>query len=163
MTGSRKARGRRPAIGLLLCGLAAQAAMAADGVAPAVPSFLANVPLATLDATRDRPIFLPARRPPAPPAQAPAAPPIPAPVQARVDEPPRLTLLGIVRAPQSEGAAVVMDETDRTSLSLKPGESRRGWIVRAIGGDTVTLEKQDRTVRLSFAKAPPPAPLLPAE
>lgn len=143
-----------------LAALLAVASMArADDAVPPDPGApapeggaLAGIPLATLSATRERPLFVPARRRPGPPvAQAepePAAPPPPPP---RADEPPpRLTLLGIIRSPKTGGAAVVLDETDHTSVSLKPGDDRHGWVVQGIDGNVVTLKNGERVVSLTY-------------
>ena len=138
------------------------AALAAADAAPPDPAAsappggaLAGIPLATLNATRERPLFLPSRRrpeaPPAPPALEPVALPPPAP---RAEEPPpRLTLLGIIRSPKTGGAAVVLDEADHTSVSLKPGDDRHGWVVQAIEGNTVTLKNGERVVSLTYPEA----------
>ena len=145
----------------IVAGLMVGGGTAIAAAGPSADVFLAGAPLDTLTATRERPLFLPSRRPPTRGTVTliESAPPL---GPAIVDEPPRLTLLGIIRATAGSAAAVVMDEADRTSLSLRPGEGRRGWIVRSIGRDAVTLQKQQQTVTLTFLKAPP-VPRLPAE
>lgn len=147
-----------PFAGLLAALLAASPMTQADEAAPADPAAsaaaggaLAGIPLATLSATRDRPLFLPARRRPAPPpAQVALEPAPPPPLPVAQEPPPRLTLLGIIRSRKTGGAAVVLDETDHTSLSLKPGDDRHGWVVQAIDGNIVTLKNGERVVRLTY-------------
>lgn len=132
--------------------------VAAVGPPPAVPpgGILAGIPLETLRATRERPLFVPSRRPPeAPPppvAVEPSAPP-PAPVEAQ-DPPPRFTLLGIIRSPKQGEAAVVLDDADHTSFNLKPGDGRRGWQVQSIAGTVVTLRNGERTLALTYREPP---------
>ncbi len=144
---------------LLLAGLRvaalAQALEAASVTAPAARPFLPDVPLSSLSATRDRPLFVPSRR-------APSVAPMFAATPLHVDQPPGLTLLGIIRAPEGSGSAVVMDETNHTSVSLRLGDSRRGWVVRSIEAGAVMLQNRERTTRLTFQNAA--APLIrPAE
>lgn len=116
--------------------------------------FFRDASLASLNATRDRPLFTPTRRPP--PPKAVVAPAVPQAAPAVVEEPPRLTLLGIIRSPDRGGSVVLMDEVAKSSLSLKTGEGRRGWIVQSLDNDGVTLAKGPRTVRLTYAKASRP-------
>lgn len=113
---------------------------------------LAGIPLATLAATRERPLFIPSRRrPAAPPAQAELEPAMPPPPPAPAEEPPpRFTLLGIIRSPKNGGAAVVLDEADHSSVSLKPGDDRHGWVVQTVNGNVVTLKHGERVVTLTY-------------
>ena len=122
---------------------------------PQSDGVLAGIPLETLRATRERPLFVPSRRPAeAPPPQVavePSTPP-PAPVQAE-EPPPRFTLLGIIRSPKQGGAAVVLDDADHTSFNLKPGDNRRGWVVQSIAGNVVTLRNGERSFALTYPES----------
>jgi general secretion pathway protein N len=98
------------------------------------------VPLRTLTATRERPIFRPSRRPLAVPIG--STDPmkiVPAP------EPPRLALVGTV-AGDADGIAVFIDQSTRDVLRLRTGEGHDGWIVRAVRGREVVLEKAQEKV-----------------
>ena len=146
----------------LLALLLATAAVAdADDLPPADPAVaappegvLAGIPLDTLRATRERPLFVPSRRAPeAPPPVAAVEPttppPPPAPMLAQ-EPPPRFTLLGIIRSPGQGSAAVVSDEADHTSFTLKPGADRHGWVLQSIAGNVVTLKNGERAMALTY-------------
>lgn len=111
------------------------------------------IPLATLTATRDRPIFSPSRRPP-PAAVAPApvavAPP-PRPKPAKVER-PQLALVGTI-AGTEQSFGIFVDETTKAALRLKIGEEYQGWRLRSVASREVTLEHDDQTAVLSL---PPP-------
>jgi hypothetical protein len=100
-----------------------------------------GIPLESLHATRERPLFSPSRRPPAvivaPPTQATvaAAPAAPEPV---------LNLLGTV-AGNGEEYAVFINTTTHDIVRLKRGESEGGWILRSVGKRKAVLKKDDRT------------------
>jgi hypothetical protein len=107
------------------------------------------IPLSSLTATRDRPLFLPSRRPPAPavagpPVSAPAAPAAPA---AAEPEQPPLTLVGAV-ANEHEGIAVFLDQTTNNVIRLKTGQDHSGWVLRSVKGREATLQKDQRTTTL---------------
>lgn len=107
------------------------------------------IPLSALTATRDRPLFLPSRRPPAPavagtPVVAvpqPAAPP-----PAEPEQPP-LTLVGAV-AGESEGIAVFLDQATNSVIRLKTGQDHSGWVLRSVKGREAVLQKDRRTTTL---------------
>ena len=109
------------------------------------------IPLGSLDKTRNRPLFTPSRRPPAPAVVfvppsvvqpkvvvAPAAP-----------EHPNLTLIGTVVG-ETEGIGVFLDRATNAFVRIKTGEGHAGWILRSIKAREVTLEKggQSETLRL---------------
>lgn len=105
------------------------------------------IPLSSLSATRERPLFSPSRRPPrvmaaAPPPQAP--PPQPAaPAQ------PPLTLVGTaIGGGQSIG--IFLDQSTNAVVRLRMGEGVTGWTVHSIGGRDVVLEQDHRDVTLSL-------------
>lgn len=122
-----------------------------------------SIPLKNLNATRERPLFLPSRRAPAPavagspPPQPMAAPPPPA-------EPdrPRLALVGAVSG-EHDGIAVFMDEATRDIVRLRTGENHAGWVLRSVRGREATLEKGPETAILALPDplAPPGAPGIP--
>lgn len=111
-------------------------------------NLLWTVPLKTLTATRERPIFRPSRRPSAVPlaSSEPAAKIEPTP------EPPRLALVGTV-AGGSDGIAVFVNQTTRDVLRLRTGEGHEGWIVREVRGREVVLEKAQETVVFALPAA----------
>jgi general secretion pathway protein N len=111
-------------------------------------NLLWTVPLKTLAATRERPIFRPSRRPLAVPVGSaePAVKIEPAP------EPPRLALVGTV-AGGSDGIAVFVDQSTRDVLRLRTGEGHAGWIVREVRGREVVLQKAQETVVFALPAA----------
>jgi general secretion pathway protein N len=108
------------------------------------------IPLATLSATRERPVFSPSRRPPPPAvasvtvAQAPPPPPKPA----RVER-PQLSLVGTI-AGGDESFGIFVDQTTKTALRLKIGEDYQGWRLRSVQGREVTLERDQQTTIFSL-------------
>jgi general secretion pathway protein N len=107
------------------------------------------IPIKALSATRERPIFSPSRRPPAPAvAAAPYAPP-PQPAKPAEPDRPQLSLVGTI-AGDTEGFGIFLDRSANTVLRLKTGEAHKGWILREVRGRETVLEKGDRTVTLAL-------------
>lgn len=108
-----------------------------------------TIPITSLSATRERPVFLPSRRPPAPAVAAPLpvepAKPPPPPVAER----PHLALVGSVVG-EIESVAVFMDSSTRATVRLKMGETHAGWILRSVKGREAVLQKGGETVTLAF-------------
>jgi general secretion pathway protein N len=111
-----------------------------------------GIPVSALTATRERPIFSPARRPPAPPADPkPAAePPPPPPAE---PEQPLFSLVGTVTG-ETDNVAVVIDQNTKNLVRLHVGEAVSGWYLRSIDSRTMTVEKQNRRVTLNLPAAP---------
>jgi general secretion pathway protein N len=121
------------------------------------PPFSANplwaVPLSTLTATRERPLFSPTRRAPAPVvANAPivAQPPPPAPAMV---EHPDLILVGTVTG-ETQSLAVFVEPATHKTVRLLTGQDHRGWILQSVEGKSATLHKGTRTETLVL---PPPS------
>ena len=105
-----------------------------------------SIPLSTLSATQERPIFSASRRPP---PRAVAAPPVeqvsvPPPTLAAAPEPPPLALIGAVVG-DSDAIAVFVDLTNQKMVRLRQGESHAGWLLSTVLRREVTLTKDDRT------------------
>jgi hypothetical protein len=131
-----------------------------------------TIPLGSLTATRERPLFSQSRRPPPrvvaakPPAQ---PPPPPKPAE---PEKPQLSLVGTVVGETGEGIGLFMSLTERTALRLKIGEDHKGWILREVRSRQVVLEKGQQIATLELPRhdlskggsVPPAAPtaVLPA-
>jgi len=128
------------------------------------------IPLSSLNATRERPLFLPSRRAPAPAvagpvAVAPAAPPPP---PAEPERPP-LTLIGVISG-ANEGFAVFLDHASNNVVRLKTGQDHNGWVLRAVKGREATLHKSGKSEILALpvpgagitggepSSVPPPVP-----
>jgi hypothetical protein len=108
------------------------------------------IPLGSLSITRDRPLFTPSRRPPAPAVVA-APRVVPPKVVIRPPEPehPNLTLIGTVVG-ENEGIGVFLDQTTHNFVRLKTGEGHAGWILRSVTAREATLEKDSQTETLSL-------------
>ena len=108
------------------------------------------IPLSALTATRERPLFTPSRRAPAPAVAGPVAvaPPPPPPPQSEPERPP-LVLIGAI-AGESEGFAVFLDQTTNNVVRLRTGQNHEGWVLRAVKGREVTLQKDRRTETLAL-------------
>jgi general secretion pathway protein N len=118
------------------------------------------VPLRSLSVTRDRPLFSPSRRPPAPavtPALVVTAPP-PAPPPAPPEH-PSLMLAGTIVG-EGEKIAIFFDPGSRTALRLRLGESNGGgWVLRSVGARDAVLEKDHQSFTLTL---PAPGDNVPA-
>jgi general secretion pathway protein N len=122
-----------------------------------------SVPLKNLNATRERPIFLPSRRAPAPAVAGAPPPPVIAPPPAPAEpERPQLALVGAVSG-ENDGIAVFMNEATRDIVRLRTGENHDGWVLRSVRGREATLEKGPETAILALPDplAPPGAPGVP--
>ena len=107
------------------------------------------VPLKSLTATRERPIFLPSRRAFAPAIAGPPPPPPPVPTAPNEPDRPRLALVGAVVG-EAEGIAVFLDQTNQAIVRLRTGENHSGWILRSVKGREATLQKDRETVLLAL-------------
>jgi general secretion pathway protein N len=107
--------------------------------------------LSELNATRDRPIFSPSRRPPPPPAPAPIykVASVSKPVKTEPERPP-LTLVGTIVG-GNDSIAVFLDKSTRNVVRLHTSESHEGWILRSIEGREATLEKESTSAVLALA------------
>jgi hypothetical protein len=125
---------------------------------PETPTVSANplwaIPLNALSATRNRPLFTPSRRPPAPivasaPVVAPVRPSAPPPPAA--PEHPNLALVGTVAA-ESESVAVFIDNATRDTVRLRTGEGHMGWILQSVDHGTATLQKGNQSETLELPR-----------
>ena len=140
-----------------------------DAAEPAPPAGnpLWAIPLRSLSATRERPLFSPSRRPPNPPV-APPPPPPPRQVVAPPPPPekPTLVLLGTIVG-EGESYAVFYEPAQRKTLRLKLGEADpKGWKLSSVDARTAILEKGNQSVMVSLpaVDAPPNpnrAPMMP--
>ncbi len=152
------------------------AAVAAPRAAPRTPAMSAPIgnplwaiPLRSMSATRERPLFSPSRRPPPPTAVA-TAPTPPAPARPAPPE-PQLTLIGTVLG-AGRGIGVFIDQTTKDIVRLSAGEGHDGWTLRAVQEHAVILERDRREVTIALpgsklteqatASIPPP-PAAPQE
>jgi general secretion pathway protein N len=107
------------------------------------------IPLTALSGTRDRPIFSPTRRPPAPAVAPAAAPKVAAAPKPRERERPQLNLVGTI-AGGDEGFGIFLDQSTKAALRLKVGEDYQGWKLRSVQGREATLEKDQQVFTLEL-------------
>jgi hypothetical protein len=128
---------------LALLGMpAAVPTSAQERATPALANPVAALLLEQLSATRERPLFSPARRLPAAPEPEPP-PPVAAAPEPRAPV-PVLALFGIV-ADQDGARAIVRAGASSGILRLRVGDTIEGWTVADIGRRDVTLRLGDRS------------------
>jgi hypothetical protein len=117
----------------------------AEKETPASANPLWAIPLSSLAATRQRPLFSSSRRQPAPPAVA-AAPvaPIKSVYVPPEPEKPQLSLVGVV-AGTSDGLAVFLNLVTHDTVRLRIGEGHEGWVLHSVKAREAVLEKNHRT------------------
>jgi len=113
---------------------------------PAQGNLLWQVPLADLSATRERPIFSPSRRPPAPLVATVAKPASPVPPN---PQRPPLTLVGTIVG-ETTRIGVFIEENTHNMVRLPIGAGHEGWILRLVTARGVRLEKSDQAVTLTL-------------
>lgn len=120
-----------------------------------------GIPLSILSATRERPIFLPSRRPVAPVVAAPVAAPAEPVAAPPAPEMPRLVLLGaIVGEGEGEAIAIFLDQATNGVIRLRTGQKHGDWVLRSVRGRAATLRKGDEDLQLQLP-APGSAPAVP--
>jgi len=117
------------------------------------------IPLSALTATRERPLFLPSRRAPAPAvANTPVAVAPPSATPPAEEQPP-LILVGAI-ASETEGYAVFLDQATNTVIRLKTGQDHSGWVLRSVKGREAIMQKDRKTTTLVLP-VPGAAPSVP--
>jgi hypothetical protein len=111
-----------------------------DGAPPVSP--LAAQPLERMSNTRDRPLFSPTRRPPAPPPGVAVAPPPPLP-------PPDVALLGVVMDGEDARAVVRAGPAEKI-LRVGIGDDIGGWKVGQIEARQLVLLLDGRTATFTM-------------
>jgi hypothetical protein len=113
-----------------------------------------SIPLRALSATRERPLFSPSRRPPAPiiaAAPAPVVARLPIAVKPTEPERPPLALVGTVVSAEKR-VAILFNLTTRRVMQVLEGAEESGWRVRLVSPRSVVVEKDDRSVTLDLPK-----------
>ncbi|MCW1842733.1 hypothetical protein [Prosthecomicrobium hirschii] len=128
---------------------------------PTAPGWAVSIETLSLDglsATRDRPLFVPSRRPPPPPPPAVVAPPPvvvlpadPGPPAPEPVAPPTAVLTGVIVG--GETRIAVFRGDDGKPLTVRQGEEIQGWTVAEVQVRSITLEQNGETLELAL-KAP---------
>jgi hypothetical protein len=107
-----------------------------------------GIPISSLSATRERPVFSASRRPPAPPAPPMPVAEVPPPQPAESEQPPFALVGTAVGKPQN--VALVLVQTTKNLVRLHVGEAASGWYLRSVDLRTITLQKNSQTVTLAL-------------
>jgi general secretion pathway protein N len=139
-------------IGLAFVFAVCAATLRATASAPDSPGIgnpLWTIPLNTLTATRERPLFAPSRRPAmqAVPAVIANLPPPPPP--AAEPEQLGLRLLGTITG-RNDGIAICLNPATGEVLRVRTGESFEGWNLRTVRGREATFEKASQQTVLAL-------------
>ena len=105
------------------------------------------IPLTSLNATKERPIFSPSRRSPA--IAVLSTTQSPSPQANEQSRRPHLALVGVI-AGDDDGIAIFIDETTKGVLRLRTGESHLGWALQLVKGREVTLHNDSETIILAL-------------
>jgi general secretion pathway protein N len=120
-----------------------------------------GIPLTTLSGTRDRPIFSPSRRPPAPAVAPAATSKVAVAPKPRERDRPQLNLVGTIVS-GDEAFGIFLDQSTKAGLRLKVGEDFQGWKLRSVQGREAILEKDQQVFTLELPHpglAQPPSEL----
>ena len=101
------------------------------------------MPLKQFSATRDRPIFSPSRRPPAPPAIMTVAKVV-VPPKPKEPEQPQLSLVGTI-AGDDDKFGIFIDQSTKAVLRLRLGDDFQGWKLQSVKGREVAFQKNQQS------------------
>jgi hypothetical protein len=103
-----------------------------------------EMPLKQFSVTRERPIFLPSRRPPAPAASVVTVAKVVAPPKPKEPEQPQLSLVGTISGEDAR-FGIFVDQATKNVLRLKVGEDFQGWQLRSIQAREASFQKNQLT------------------
>lgn len=101
------------------------------------------MPVKQFSVTRERPIFLPSRRPPTPPSTVTVAKVI-APPKPKEPEQPQLSLVGTI-ASDEDKFGIFIDQATKAVLRLRVGEDFQGWKLQSVNGREVAFQKNQQS------------------
>jgi general secretion pathway protein N len=102
------------------------------------------MPVKQFAATRDRPIFLPSRRPPALPASAVTVAKAIVPPKPKEPEQPQLSLVGTI-ASNDDKIGIFVDQATRAVLRLRVGEEFQGWQLQSVRSREVAFQRNQQS------------------
>jgi hypothetical protein len=120
------------------------------------PNPLWAMPLKQFSATRERPIFLPSRRPPAPAVTVAEAPRVIVPPKPKEPEKPELSLVGTIAGDDAK-FAIFVDQSTKNVIRLKLGEEFQGWKLQSVQGRETSFERNQMTAVLTLPQPSPAA------
>jgi hypothetical protein len=110
-----------------------------------------GMPVKQFNVTRERPIFLPSRRPPAPPPSAVTVAKVVAPPKPKEPEQPQLSLVGTISGDDAR-FGIFIDQATKAVLRLKEGEDFQGWQLRSIQSREASFQKNQQTFVVALPK-----------
>jgi hypothetical protein len=102
-----------------------------------------EMPLKQFSVTRERPIFLPSRRPPTPPASIVTVAKVVVP-KPKEPEQPQLSLVGTISGDDAK-FGIFVDQATKNVLRLKVGEDFQGWQLRSVQAREASFQKNQLT------------------
>jgi len=102
------------------------------------------MPVKQFTVTRDRPIFLPSRRPPAAPVSTATVARVIAPPKPKEPEQPQLSLVGTISG-DGDKFGIFVDQATKAVLRLKEGEDFQGWQLRSIQNREASFQRNQLT------------------
>jgi hypothetical protein len=102
------------------------------------------MPIKQFSLTRERPIFLPSRRPPAPPPSAVTVAKVIAPPKPKEPEQPQLSLVGTIASDEDQ-FGIFVDQATKNVLRLRVGEDFQGWKLQSVKGREVAFQKNQQS------------------
>jgi general secretion pathway protein N len=105
------------------------------------------MPLKQFSVTRERPIFLPSRRPPALATMAVAPPKIVVPPKPKEPEQPQFSLVGTISSDEDK-FGIFVDQATKAVVRLRVGEEFQGWKLQSVQGREASLEKNQQSAVL---------------
>jgi hypothetical protein len=116
--------------------------------APAERPLSANplwaMPIKQFSSTRDRPIFLPSRRPPAPLASTVTVSKAVVPPKPKEPEQPQLSLVGTILGDEDR-FGIFIDQATKAVVRLRVGEDFQGWKLQSVQGREAAFQKNQLT------------------
>lgn len=113
--------------------------------APRGGNRLWSISLASLAATKERPVFSPSRRPP-------TVLPRATQLSSTTIKPP-LALMGAI-ATEDGGIAIFLDSPTNKVIRLRTGDSHSGWTLKTVKAREATLQNEQRTVVVTLPNPP---------
>jgi len=108
-----------------------------------------EMPVKQFSVTRERPIFLPSRRSPAPRPSAITVAKVAAPPKPKEPEQPQLSLVGTISGDDAK-FGIFIDQATNAVVRLKLGEDFQGWQLRSVQGRGVTFQKNQQSFVVSL-------------
>jgi hypothetical protein len=102
------------------------------------------MPVKQFTVTRERPVFLPSRRPPAPRPSAVTVAEAVAPPKPKEPEQPQLSLVGTISGDDAK-LAIFVDQATKAVVRLKLGENFQGWQLRSVQSREASFQKSQLT------------------